>query len=334
LHDALSVTSVIAFTLRLAHAPSCSRNIDMSGSRARWETVLSAAVVVCCVFSSGAPAQSAADSAARKARHEKFATIEWLTGPSKGRLGSIGEINVPKGCRLTQETGAKTYLELSENIPSDEEVGLLLCEDRQQAHWFVVYTYDPSGYVKDDEKTTLNADTILATLRKGEKEDNEERRKRGWSALHIQRWVRPPYYDEKTHNLTWSFALASSDSSMDMNESVRLLGRGGVLHADLVLSPSQVDSVVPQFDSIVSSTTFVPGSRYSEWKSGDKVAEFGLTALIAGGASAAALKSGLFAKLGAALAAGWKVIAAAFVALSTRLKNLFKRKPKSGNDNV
>jgi uncharacterized membrane-anchored protein len=107
-----------------------------------------------------------------------------------------------------------------------------------------------------------------------------------------------------------------------------------VLHADLVLSPSQLASVVPRFDSIVYSTTFVPGSRYSEWKSGDKVAEFGLTALIAGGAGVAAMKTGFFAKLAASLAAAWKVIAAAFVALSTRLKNLFKRKPKRGNDNV
>ena len=308
----------------------------MPGSRSRWGTVLSATVIVFSLFASATPAQTAADSAARKARLAKFATIEWLTGPSKGRLGSIGEIQIPKGCRLTQEQGAKTYLDLTENIPTDEEVGLMLCEDRndEDDQWWVVYTYDPSGYVKDDEKKTLNANEILSSLRKGTAEDNQERRKRGWDELRIDGWVRPPFYDEKTHNLTWSYTLGSSDSSKSVNHSVRLLGRGGVLHADLVLSPSQIDSVVPQFDSVVYSTTFVPGSRYSEWKEGDKVAAYGLTALIAGGAGAAAMKTGLFAKLGAALAAGWKVIAAAFVALSTRLKNLFKRKPKSGNDNV
>lgn len=308
----------------------------MLSTRAQRETVLSATVVVCCLFASGARAQSAADSAARKARLAKFATIEWLTGPSKGRLGSIGEIGIPKGCRLTQESGAKTYLELTENIPSDEEVGLMLCEDRndEDGHWWVVYTYDPSGYVKDEEKKTLNANDILSTLRKGADEDNPERRKRGWDELHIDGWVRSPFYDEKTHNLTWSYTLGSSDGSKTVNHSVRLLGRGGVLHADLVLSPSQVDSVVPQFDSVMYSTTFVPGSQYSEWKDGDKVAAYGLTALIAGGAGAAAMKTGLFAKLAAGLAAAWKIIAAAFVAFATRLKNLFKRKPKSGHDNV
>jgi uncharacterized membrane-anchored protein len=307
----------------------------MSDSRSRWGIVLSATVIAFSLCTSATRAQSAAsDSAAAKAARAKFATIEWLSGPSKGKLGSIGEIQVPKGCRLTQESGAKTFLEITQNIPSDEEVGLLLCEDRNgdNSDWFVIYTYDPSGYVKDDDKKSLDANKILASLRQGTDDGNEERRKRGWSEMHIDGWVRPPYYDEKTHNLTWSFAGGASDSSKVVNQSVRLLGRGGVLHADLVLDPSQVDSVVPQFDSVIYSTTFVPGSRYSEWKNGDKVAEFGLTALIAGGAGAAAMKSGLFAKLGVALAAAWKVIAATFVALLTRIKSVFKRKPKPGSD--
>jgi uncharacterized membrane-anchored protein len=275
---------------------------------------------------------SASDSTDRAARHAKFKTIEWLSGPSKGRLGDVGEIEVPAGCRLTQEKGAKTFLELSENIPSDEEVGLLLCTDQSDKDndWFVIYTYDPSGYVKDDEKDHLDAAAILASLREGTAEGNKERKSRGWAEMYISGWLRAPYYDEKSHNLTWSFNGGDSDSGHVVNESVRLLGRGGVLHADLVLSPSQVDSVVPAFDKVVLSTTFVPGSRYSEWKSGDKVAEYGLTALIAGGAGAVAMKSGLLAKLGALLAAGWKLIAAAFVALSTRIKSLFNRKKKSG----
>jgi uncharacterized membrane-anchored protein len=314
-----------------------TQTINMPDSRSRWGTFLCATFIVFSLFVSVAGAQSGTDdSAAAKAARAKFATIEWLTGPSKGRLGSVGEIQVPKGCRLTQESGAKTYLELTENIPTDEEVGLLLCEDRndEDGHWWVVYTYDPSGYVKDDDKKTLDANKILASLRKGTDDDNPERRKRGWSELHLDGWVRPPFYDEKTHNLTWSYTLGSSGEGKTVNHSVRMLGRGGVLHADLVLSPSQVDSVVPQFDSVVYSTTFVPGSRYSEWKEGDKVAAYGLTALIAGGAGAAAMKTGVFAKLAALFVAAWKIIAAAFVALLTRIKSLFKRKPKSGNDNV
>ena len=306
----------------------------MAASNRRWRRTLSVTLVACTLLGARvthAQATTAADSAEMKKRHAKFASIEWLTGPSKGRLGEVGEIEVPKGCRLTQERGATTFLELSENIPDGDEVGLLLCDDRSDddRQWFVIYTYDASGYVKDDEKGHLDSNAILKSLREGTDEGNLERKKRGWAEMRIDGWLRPPYYDEKTHNLTWSFKGGDSDGGSVVNESVRLLGRGGVLHADLVLNPKQVDSVVPDFDKVVLSTTFVPGSRYSEWKSGDKVAAYGLTALIAGGAGAVAMKSGLFAKLGAAIAGLWKLLAAGFLALSTRLKNLFKRKPKN-----
>ena len=307
----------------------------MAASSRRWRRAFSVALVACTLLGARvarAQATNADDSAEMKKRQAKFESIEWLSGPSKGRLGEIGEIEVPKGCKLTQQKGTLTYLDLTQNIPDGDEVGLLRCQDSadEDKHWFVIYTYDESGYVKDDEKGHLDANAILKSLREGTDEGNLERKKRGWPEMHIDGWLRPPYYDEKSHNLTWSFKGGDSDGGTVVNESVRLLGRGGVLHADLVLNPTQVDSVIPDFDKVMLSTTFVAGSRYSEWKSGDKVAAYGLTALIAGGAGAVAMKSGLFAKLGAAIAGLWKLIAAGFLALSTRLKSLFKRKPKSG----
>lgn len=308
----------------------------MAASRCRWRrlfpvTLVAGALAVGRVSHAQAP--TAVDSANMKKWRAKYASIEWLSGPSKGRLGDIGEIEVPKGCGLTQEKGATTYLELTQNIPDGDEVGLLRCDDSRdpEQHWFVIYTYDGSGYVKDDEKGHLDPDAILASLRKGTDEGNLERKKRGWAEMHIDGWVRPPYYDETTHNLTWSLKGGDSDGGTVVNESVRLLGRGGVLQAELVVNPEQVSSVIPAFEKITLSTTFVPGSRYSEWKSGDKVAAYGLTALIAGGAGAVAMKSGLFAKLGAVIAGLWKMIAAGFLVLSTKIKSLFKRRKSVGS---
>jgi uncharacterized membrane-anchored protein len=74
--------------------------------------------------------------------------------------------------------------------------------------------------------------------------------------------------------------------------------------------------VVPEFEGLLGGLTFVPGQKYSEFRAGDKIAEYGLTALIAGGAAAVALKSGLLAKL-------WKVIVVALVALASAMKRLF-----------
>ncbi len=255
-------------------------------------------------------------------------SIEWVDGPAQGRLGSVAHLSVPETCRFTEAKGAKTFLELTENPTSDTEVGLLLCSTASAdttadpQRWFVVYEYDASGYVKDDEKTELDADKILATLREGNAAGNRERRRRGWSELLLDGWIRPPYYDESTHNLTWATRVISEGDTA-ANHSVRLLGRGGVMKVDLVTDPTGLATVLPSFDGVVASTAFSPGNTYAEWRSGDKVAAYGLTALVAGGA---AVKLGLFGKLWKLILASGKAVIIGVVAALAWVRQLFRRR--------
>jgi uncharacterized membrane-anchored protein len=286
---------------------------------------------------SAAFAQDSAESPEVSAARVKFRSIQWIEGPATGALGSVAQLEVPSECRFTEAAGARTFLHLVHDIPSGREVGLVYCSDRkaQTSSWFVIFSYDASGYVRDDEKSSLDADAILASIRSGTEESNKERRSRGWEEMSVLGWVVPPHYDQRTHNLTWSLSGKSSAGDTSVNQSVRLLGRGGVLRVELVLDPSQLATVVPSFDSIIAGTSFVPGSRYAEWRDGDKVAAYGLTALIAGGAGAVAMKTGLFGRLGRVLialgAALWKMLAAAVVGLWAMLKAVFGRRPKGSS---
>jgi uncharacterized membrane-anchored protein len=261
-------------------------------------------------------------------KRDLFNSIEWVDGPAQGRLGSVAHLSVPETCRFTEAKGAKTFLELTENPTSDTEVGLLLCSTASAdttadpQRWFVVYEYDASGYVKDDEKTELDADKILATLREGNAAGNRERRRRGWSELLLDGWIRPPYYDESTHNLTWATRVISEGDTA-ANHSVRLLGRGGVMKVDLVTDPTGLATVLPSFDGVVASTAFSPGNTYAEWRSGDKVAAYGLTALVAGGA---AVKLGLFGKLWKLILASGKAVIIGVVAALAWVRQLFRRR--------
>jgi uncharacterized membrane-anchored protein len=88
------------------------------------------------------------------------------------------------------------------------------------------------------------------------------------------------------------------------------------MKADLVLFPNQVAQALPQFDTVLNGFAFLPGQTYGDWRSGDKVAKYGLTALIVGGTAAAALKTGFFLKF-------WKLILAAFAALGAFLKRVY-----------
>ena len=297
--------------------------------RARWVPAL--AMIALIGAANSASAQSDDD------RRKLMESIEWTPGPTKGELGRIGTVNVPAGCRFTGAEGSKKFMEVTENPTSGNEEGVVFCrpaEGEQGPRWFVVFEYDPTGYVKDDEKEKLDKNKIFKTLKEANDEGNDERRRRGWDPIYLTGWERPPYYDDSTHNLTWALRVASANDT-SINHSVRLLGRGGVMKVDLVISPESFSEALPAFDEMIAGTSFVAGQRYSEWRSGDKVAKYGLTALVAGGAGAAAMKLGLFGKLWKVIAAGFaaagKAIIAAVAAIGAFFKKLFGKRDKSAS---
>jgi uncharacterized membrane-anchored protein len=121
-------------------------------------------------------------------------------------------------------------------------------------------------------------------------------------------WAAEPHYDTKTNNLKWAIKLTSSSDnhpSQWINESIRLLGRGGVMEVTLVTGNDTFIADSAAADNLLSQRFgYVAGHRYAEYKEGDKVAQYGLAALVLGGAGAAALKFGFFQKFWKALVFG------------------------------
>jgi uncharacterized membrane-anchored protein len=96
--------------------------------------------------------------------------------------------------------------------------------------------------------------------------------------------------------------------------------------ATLVATPDELEGAVGAADGLLDGYQFRPGSTYAEYVPGkDKLAKYGLTALVVGGAGAALLKSGLLAKL-------WKPIAAMLVALGAGIKRFFMSGRSSEHD--
>jgi len=245
--------------------------------------------------------------------------IPWAKGPTKGVLGAEATITVPASCLFTGMDGVKAFLEATQNNASGNERGVLLCPaNGTNDTWFVLFSYDQSGYVRDDEGASLDADAILESVRRGTDAGNRERKRRGWGTLTVEGWATKPFYDRATNNLTWAITARDNEGGRTVNHSVRLLGRGGVMHADLVTTPEQLAVLVPTFNTMIGGYTYSSGYKYAEWRSGDKVAAYGLTALVAGGAGVALVKSGLLVKF-------WKLIVIGFAALVGALKRLWSR---------
>jgi uncharacterized membrane-anchored protein len=144
---------------------------------------------------------------------------------------------------------------------------------------------------------------------------------RGMSTLEVVGWHTPPFYNTTTKNLEWAIRLRSSDGGETINYKTKLLGRRGVMDVVLVCDETEMPTIVPEYQKLLTGFAFKPEETYASFKQGDKIAEYGLTGLIVGGGLLVAAKSGLLAKL-------WKPIALGLLAIGAFIKRIFTGKTR------
>ncbi len=191
--------------------------------------------------------------------------------------------------------------------------------------WGVVVTYEKDGHVKDNDADSIKYDELLKTMQEQTSQDNEQRKKDGYPAMTLVGWTEAPHYDKASHKLYWAKELRSAGDSQDgLNYNIRVLGREGVLVLNAVAGMQQIATIKSEMRNVTAFTDFTPGNRYTDFDGKtDKVAEYGIAALIAGGVAA---KVGLFGKLFALLLAFKKAIILAVAAGGTWVARLFGRK--------
>ena len=253
------------------------------------------------------------------AREQLEKSITWKPGPFKAKLGSVAEIDVPAGYLFVEQRDMAKYDELNQNPHDATSLGALMPPSKD---WTIVFGFEEVGYVKDDEKATLDADALLASRREGNDQANTIRKSKGWAPLIITGWEQPPFFDNESKNLSWAIR-ASSEGRPVINYNSRILGRRGVMSAILIVDDSEeLQKTLPIYKKLLGNYTYVANERYSEFRSGDKVAAYGLAALIGGGVAAAAAKSGLLGKLLKPIIVGVVVVCSAIGAL---FKKIFGR---------
>src|SRR5262245_2276693 len=255
------------------------------------------------------PAQAADADASKEA--SILDKINWTKGPAKADLKTLAEVQVPEGFVFTGAKGAQKLLESMGNPTSGSELGFLA---PTSLVWFVVFEFSDVGYVKDDDKNKLDGEKLLKSIKEGTEAANKYREKMGAAPLHITGWEIPPRYNEQTHNLEWAIR-GESEGSPVVNYNTRLLWRKGVMEVNLVIDPDKLNAAMPQYQAPLGEYSYKQGERYAEYRSGDKLAKYGLAALVTGGAAAVAVKTGLFASLILFFKKGAKFIVIAIVAL-------------------
>jgi len=277
--------------------------------------------LLCSVIAFGAYAQEVAPTEATPepqsfAEALHAAGVNLTAGPAKVKLGQVAEVTLPENYHFVGDDSLEKFYELTHNVVAGNEVGVLIAP----AGWMLFFDYEDIGYVKDDDKDELDADALFESMTDSQDAANESRKARGWDEMKLQGWALQPHYDTKTNHLKWAINLSSSQDGYQevwINENIRLLGRGGVMNVTLVSETEGFAQAQIEADKVLTEKfSYVSGSKYSEFKAGDKIATVGLAALVLGGAAAVAAKTGLLAQLGVFFAKAWKFIVVAFVAFA------------------
>jgi uncharacterized membrane-anchored protein len=194
-------------------------------------------------------------------------------------------------------------------------------------NWTADIRFYNDGYVKDDDAKNRNADELLASLKDGTEAANEDRRARGFPELQILGWFEKPAYDAATHRLVWAMSAqdkgAPAGAVQMVNYNTYLLGRDGCLSLNFITSADRIDSQKEIARDLLTHLSYVPGKGYEDFNgSTDKIAAYGLAALVVGGV--AAKKLGLLALAGAFVLKFAKIIGVAVIGVVMEIRKFFR----------
>ncbi|MGU7843445.1 DUF2167 domain-containing protein [Burkholderia sp. AW33-5] len=254
-----------------------------------------------------------------------------VKGPADIDVKHEAVLKLKEGESFVPAAEAGRYLRsMGNSIDESKLVGLVLPED-PNADWISVVSFEPSGYIRDDDAKDWRPDELLKSLQAGTEENNPARKERGLPETEVVGWAQAPAYDAATHRLVWSAIIrdkgaAANAESDGVNYRTLVLGRDGYLSLTMASTLADLPKYKASADDLLANIRFNDGKRYADFnKSTDHVAEYGLAALIVG---VGAKKLGLLALIGAFAVKFFKIGAVALLAGGAALKRFFGRKPK------
>ena len=263
-------------------------------------------------------------AAERKAAFEAAEKVV-QNGPAEVKLIDQAVLALPAGFQFIPQPEAGRILRANGSGGSQETLGLIT--PAGDGNWWVLLQYIPAGFVKDEDAKDWKADELLTSIKEGTEAGNEQRVERGFEPLEVTGWIEKPAYFEQSRQLIWSALVrhkGRDDKDGSVNYNTYALGRDGYFSLNLITSEASIASDKANARTLLAAINYLPGKAYADFNaSTDRLAEYGLAALIGG---VAAKKLGLLA-LGAAFVLKFaKIIGLAVIGLGAGFARFFRRK--------
>lgn len=288
------------------------------------------ATLLCLILPFLAPAH-ADDKAPGMTKEAFLASLHFQQGDIS-LPGKLATLKLPPSFRyLDPKDASRLLVDAWGNPPGATTLGMIVPADTSPLSpqgWGVIVTYEKDGHIKDDDAGGINYDELLKQMQQATIDANAARKEQGYPAMTLMGWAEKPSYDKTTHKLYWAKELKSEGSpESGLNYNVRVLGREGVLNLNAVAGMDQIALMKTEMQRVTAFTDFTAGNRYADFDGKtDKVAEYGIAALVAGGVAA---KLGFFGKLFAFLLLFKKLLFVGIAAAGAGLFKLFGRKQQA-----
>lgn len=260
-----------------------------------------------------------------------YAALHWQDGnqsydlPLSGSsLKLVGNYHILLGADARREA----FLDNGDAFPNTEAI---VVDDKGETEVEFSFTHD--GHVQDDDWKDIDPTDFLKQMQENQVEANKRRAANGKEPLTIIGWLQRPTYDAATHTASWAFELSEKEQHF-VNAKALQLSREGFSELTWIGSMESFHAANGQpemLTDMLSNHTYKLGSRYIDFKEGDKVAGYGIAALVAGIIGVKLGKGLIAAAIAFLVIAGKKFgVIAALVAggAASRFKSLFRRKPK------
>lgn len=279
-------------------------------------------------FSQGAPSEAARK--AELAAAWQAAGNAGTAGPADITLIDQGTLKIPAGDFFVPKAEAARVMRALGNVVHDGTFVGLVLGTHQNDRWLAVINYIKEGYIKDDAAKDWNADDLLKNLKEGVEEANKDRVARGFPEMDVIGWVEPPKYDAVSHRLVWSILGkdkgAPDNLDKDVNYNTYALGREGYFSLNLLSDSNRIATDKSAAHELLANLAYQSGKRYEDFSaSTDRIAEYGLLALVGG---VAAKKLGLLALVLAFVLKFAKAIFIGAAVFGAGVMKFFRRKPR------
>lgn len=281
------------------------------------------------VFAAAANADQGPYPETREALQAEYAKLQWIEEP--------GSYDLPKSSSTVSFAAGRSML-----VGADAERMLFLMNGREfprteavlyddESDVFVTYEFVDDGYVKDEDWTDVDPAAFLESISESTEAGNEDRAKYGIAAMHVRGWLNEPTYNAGSNTVTWAIEIDDGDS-VTVNATALKLSRYGYEEFTWVGSAERYQQLGSLLDTALADHAFNEGHRYADFADGDKVAAYGLAALVATVAGAK-LGKGIIATILAFavvfLKKGWIVIVVALGGVWAVIKRFFGGKSQA-----